>query len=251
MRVSLETFFESMLPFLEGRVGVAQTVRALGPSPSGNARLALYPKLIRRQKRSVLDGFFASARAACDALAPRLWDRLIDQFIDQVAPAHWEPNHYAQQLLVFFTEKQGLTASVPPVVLELGDFAWIRFSAMIAELPQGTDLSIGRALFVRYYANEVAKFALAVEDGSAQRGALPEASACTLLVCRSRHNNRLEIVRPSLGALMALRRREAPTEPLRLPHGLLETDVDREDAALVTLGVLAPRPPSLDEGDRK
>jgi len=246
--VSLDAFFANMLPFLEGRVGVAETVQAIGPSPSGNARLALYPKFIRRQKRSVLDGFFASARAACDAHAPMLWNRLTDEFINSVAPQHWEPNHYAGQLLTFLTAKQAQTAAIPPAVLELVDFAWIRFSTMNAAPPQGTDLAIGRALFVRYYANEVAKFALAVEDGSALRGAVPEAFACTLLVCRSRHSMRLEVVRPSLGALVALRRREAPHAPVQLPRGLCEADIDREEAALVTLGVLAPHSAARGEG---
>lgn len=240
MGAALETFFEAIWPFMQRRAGVGETVAALGPSPSGNARLALYPELVRRQQRGVLDRFFASVRAACEAYQPKLWDRLVEAFILETAPRHWEPNRYAEPFPAFLEARRKLEPSLPPVLLELADFAWIRFSAMIAEHSGGSDPELGRAVFVRHYTHEIPKYALAVEDGSSKLDGSPERSPCTVLVCRSRHTARLEIVRPSLVALIALRRREMPNGPLQLPDRLTEVEVDREDAALVELGVLAP-----------
>ncbi len=239
MKTSLETFFGAMGPFLEGRASVADVAKKLGQSPSGERRLALYPELIRRQKRGVLDHFFASARAACDGHEARLWERLAEQYIYEVSPTHWEPNRYAKPMLAFLETRQAAESSIPPVVVELADFAWVRFAAMVAEHPTNADLGMDRALFVRHYAHEVANYTSAVENGTSAKGAFPEATPSTLVVCRSRRTHRLEIVRPSLGALVALRRREVPDEPVRLPKGLTEADVDHEDATLVELGVVA------------
>jgi hypothetical protein len=241
MSVPLDRFFEAMLPFLERRASVEETVRVLGPSPSGNGRLALYPELVRRQKRSLLDHFFAAVRAACEAHEPGLWERLAEEYVRELAPRHWEPNHYAEPMLAFLAARQERSGALPPAAFELADFAWVRFSAMIAAHPEGADPAIGRALFVRHYDHDVATYALAVESGAPRPAPGPERVATTLLVCRSRRSGRLEIVRPSLAGLVALRRREAPDEPPRRPRGLTEDDVAREDAALVELGALADR----------
>jgi len=245
MATPLAVFFEHMKPFLERRVGVEETVRLLGPSASGDARLALYPELVRRQKRGILDHFFASARAVCVAHHPQLWDNLAEAYILEVAPDHWEPNHYAKRMYSFLEARQQTKTPVPAAVLELVDFAWIRYAAMLAAHPTGFAASgsaLGQALFVRSYSHEIPNFALAVEGGDRAVGSRPEPASCTVLICRSRHTQRLEIVRPSLAALLALRRRDAPEAPLSLAPGISYSDVVREDQALVDLGVLAPLP---------
>ena len=237
MTVSLSEFFAAMEPFLAGRSPVDVVTQRLGPSPSGDARLALYPKLIHRQKRGVLDHFFAAARAACETHARGTWDLLAEAYVAAVPAFHWEPNHYAEPMRAF-VDGDARGKALPPCVPELMDFAWIRFAAMNAAPPTANDPGIDRALFVRHYAHDVAAYTKAVEErGEAPR--LPPAGACTLLVARSVRTQRLEIVRPSLAALVALRHREAPAEPLPLPGGLTAAQVAQEDAALVELGVLA------------
>ncbi len=238
MSDSQQAFFAAIWPFLEGRAGVLETTLALGPSRSGDARLQLYPELIRRQKRGIIDHFFAAARAECVAREPHLWDDLAGRFVRAVAPSHWEPNHYARPMLAFLEEQRGSDPRISTAMIELADYAWVRFSAMIAAHQDGSELE--RSLFVRHYTHDVATFTTDVEHGVAATRTSPEVRPCTLLIVRSRHTSRLEIVTPSLAALLALRRREAPGEPLSLPHGLTWPDVDREERALIALGVLGP-----------
>jgi hypothetical protein len=238
---ALSEFFAAIEPFLAGRSDIGAVTARLGPSPSGAARLALYPKLVHRQKRSVLDHFFAAARAACEVHARGSWDALAEAYVAAVPAVHWEPNHYAEPMRAFAgtgAHAEGLPSSIA----DLLDFAWIRYVAMNAAPVTADDPGLERAVFVRQYAHDVVTYSKAVEERG-EVGGSPASGPCTLLVARSLRTHRLEIVRPSLGALVAVRHREVPDEPLRLPGGLTREQVALEDATLVALGVLAPRGP--------
>jgi hypothetical protein len=238
----LAHFFESMQPFLERKHSVETLVSALGPSPSGNARLALYPEFIRRQKRNVLDSFFRATRAACDAASPGLWHTLAEVFVRETPPTHWEPNHYAELFLNFMIKRQSEDPSVKPCFVELAEYAWTRFAAMIAKHPEGLDPGVDTAIFVRQYGFDVERYSQAAEESASVLSVSePAQSPCTLLICRSRISQRLSIVRPSLAALIALRKREVPDATLTLPAGLTPEAIEAEDAALVLLGVVAAR----------
>ncbi len=240
--VPLSDFFEAIWPFMNHRTGVAETVRALGPSSSGVARLALYPELIRRQKQSILDHFFSSVRAAFGSSDAGRWERLTAEYMRKASPHHWEPNHYAQPMVAFLEAEQASDASIPYAAVELADFAWIRFEAMMSAHPPYPDPGLGSAVFVRQYAHEISTFAFAAETRTLAPGALPSPVPCTVLVYRSRSTQRLEILRPSVATLIALRRREAPGAPFTLPSALVESDVDHEETDLIQRGVLAARP---------
>ena len=231
---SLASFFEAMQPFLERRASVEDTVARLGPSASGNARLGLYPELIRRQRRGVVDRFFRAAKAACDALQPSRWEALLEAFTRDVAPRHWEPNEYAKQL---FDHVQTLPPDerLPEAVIELCDYAWIRFSAMRAAHQSGVGLDA--SLFVRQYTHEVDRYTSAVESGTVPASPAPLVAPCLLLVGRSRHTERLEILRPTIAALFALQLREDPTTAL--PAGIDVDAIALADADLVRRGFLA------------
>jgi hypothetical protein len=241
----LARFFERMQPFLERKHSVESLVGALGPSPSGNARLALYPEFIRRQKRNILDSFFSATRAACDAARPGLWNTLAESFVQETAPTHWEPNHYAEVFLKFLTKRQSEDPSMRAYFVELAEYAWTRFAAMIARHPEGLDPGVDTAIFVRQYSIDVESYSHAAEASppvtSGTGVSEPIEIPCTLLICRSRISHRLTIVRPSLAALIALRKREVPEGMLTLPAGLTPEAIDAEDAALVVLGALAAR----------
>jgi Putative DNA-binding domain len=240
MTTSLDTFFDAIWPFMERRTDVAEATRLLGPSPSGSARLALYPEFIRRQKRDLLDHFFASVRSACMTLDSTLWERVAEDYVREVAPRHWEVNHYAGPFVDFLEARQTHDAAVPEYLVELADFAWIRFLSMIAEHPESQGTALGSAFFLRHYTHEIPVYARAAERRYLRTGTLPDAVPCTVLVGRSRKAPRIVILRPSLAALVALRRREVPDAPQLLPDGISDEDVATEDAALVEKGVLLP-----------
>jgi hypothetical protein len=242
MSVSLDEFFVAMLPFLERRATAQDAERILGSSPSGSARFALYPEFLRRQKRSILDGFFRATRFACDSIRPKLWNEVVEDYLRAVRPSHWEPNHYAEPMLAFLKQWQKPNhPALPEFVHELADFAWIRFASMIAEHPEDGGPHVGTAIHVRQYTHEVHHYSIAAEDETLKPGALPEPTSCTLLVGRSRLAARLKIVRPSVAALFALHLRQTPGAQVKLPAGLTLEDIANEDAALVQLGMLGPK----------
>jgi hypothetical protein len=235
---SLATFYEAMLPFLERRASVADTVAILGESPSGNKRLAFYPEAIRRQRRRVLDAFYKETRIACNAASKGLWKELAEDYMRKCAPTAWDPNRYAEAMLEYLREHAKHDARIPAAALELADYAWTRFQAMAADHPQDGRIALGTALFVRRYTFDVTSFAKKVESDEATAGA-PEALANTLILYRSRITHRFEVATPSKEALVVLRRRESGEEGFALPAGMSEDAVAREEAALVALGMLS------------
>ena len=239
MTTPLDEFFRTMKPFLAGKSSAADVEARLGKSASGTARLALYPQLVRRQKRSVLDHFFRAAASASRSHDEVLWDRLIVTFLATNEPMHWEPNQFAREFVRFLGEIEE-SERVPSDVSELADFAWIRHYVLVSERPKEGAAGMGTSLMIRQYAHEIPDFAREAETkNAADRKAAPRAEPCTVIVSRSHLTGRVEITRPSLAALVAVGRRDGHAGAQRLPPAITEEDVAREDAALVALGVLS------------
>src|SRR4051812_38847015 len=93
---SLAGFFSAMGSFLHGQSSAEDLRRALGPSPSGQNALAVYPWLIERDTSSVLEKLYPATRAWADALRPGLWDVLVRAYTTQRPPRHWDPNRFAE-----------------------------------------------------------------------------------------------------------------------------------------------------------
>jgi hypothetical protein len=234
---SLARFYAAMLPFLERQTSVAETVAVLGESPSGNKRFSFYPEAIRRQRRRVLDAFYKDARVACNAASKGLWKELAEAFMRTCAPTSWDPNRYAEPMLVYLREQAKHDARIPAAALEIADYAWTRFQAMAADHPQDGRIALGTALFVRRYNFDITSYAKRVEKDETTAGA-PEPMANTLLLYRSRITHRFEVATPSKEALVVLRRRESGAEACALPTGMSEDAVTREEASLIALGIL-------------
>lgn len=226
-RPSLTGFFAEMEQLLlTGARSATEVEDALGPSPSGTRRLALYRTLVARQRREVLTSFYSlveDAARAVNLIAD--WNGLVDEYLRTHVPTHWEPNHFCEG----FVEYLGAHAGLPPYLEELADYSWIRFKASIAE-PSGNDVGMNRSLFVRRYAHDVLAFA-SEEQEAGRRTVPPRQVASTLLVFWSRTQHRVLVMRPSQDMLVAIKRR----------HDGEAFESDKADAELVAIGALGAR----------
>jgi hypothetical protein len=240
---TLPGFYAVMGSFLDGDRSAAQVAEALGPSPSGLARLALYGELVRRQRQDVLDTLFSAVDAACRCLDAGLWGEFTRTYLRVHPPTHPDPSRWGEHMAGFLAKSRATDPTLPLYLEELADYAYVRFAASVAPAPcDGVGLET--ALFVRRYAHDVAGFTRAVEAAHAEGDAAPPAPRpvdLTILVGWSRVSQRLLELHPSLAALVALGRRVG--EPF-LPRegGPTEADVDAADRHLVSLGLLAAPP---------
>jgi hypothetical protein len=233
---ALATFLHEMGLFYERRISLEQVTARLGASASGGERLALYPEFVRRQRRSLLDNFFSAARAAARIEHAGQWEELVEGFIRAESPLHWDPNRYAGQMVAYLQQPHATAAKDLSVLIELADYAWIRYQAMMA--PHDATIGLDVALFVRQYTHDVVTYSEVAERSNAPSTAKPCTKSCTVLVARSRLNHKLEVVHLSLAALVALRRAIDPLVDSALPTGIAESDVAAEALALAALGVI-------------
>lgn len=188
----LEVFLTTFAAMLDGRVSASELEATLGPSASGTARLERYVTLVGRQRRGVIDEFYAATRVASEALG-RPFGPLRDAYLVAHPPSHWAPARAAEHFPAFL---EALGAQ--PMLIELADFAWTRHCVLhAAAADDGADLA------VRHYTHAVAEFTHDVERGARSTGA-PDAVAQTWLLGRSRSTSGLVAMKPSLTALVAL-----------------------------------------------
>lgn len=228
-------FLETMKRFFEGDLDAAGVESRLGKSASGTARLALYGALVRRQRVGLLDHFFRAARVAAETHARGTWADLLAEYLRSHRPDHWEPNRFAAPMVAFL-EQRAADGGLPSFVFELADYAWIRYAASLA--PHGDVVTLGADVVVREYDHDVATYARDVEAAGAPPRDVPERATTILLVCRSRVSGKLETIRPSVAALLALGEHTTRIATRALPPGITADDVEAESRALVTLGVL-------------
>jgi hypothetical protein len=241
---TLAGFFAEMCPFLMGEVTAEALVERLGPSPSGIARLALYPKLVARQHREILDGLFPAVRAGCRLLGDGLWNELTRDFVRANPPGHWEPNHLGQPFAEFLTARRERGPSLPTWLDELADYAWIRFAAAVADPgPDDDGVALDCALFARRYAHDVVAFTTqVVEHPDSPPAVPPQAAPRTVLVGWSHApGGGVVVVDASLAALVAVARRSRhDASPLGVA-GLTEARISTAEADLERWGILAHR----------
>ena len=241
MSARLDTFFAVMGGFLDGETSAEDVERALGPSPSGTARLALYAKLVGRQRRDVLDSLFPAVRHACASVRQGLWDELTRAFVRAHPPRHWEPNRLGEPMAEFLARQHQGDSSIPGYLEELADYAYIRFAVATAT-PAADGVGLDRTLFVRRYEHDVVAFTRAVKGTtSAEWPSSPAASACTLIVAWSTTALGVIELHPSLATLAAIGRRLGDDRAALRADAPSENEVDRADHDLVVRGVLGPR----------
>jgi hypothetical protein len=229
----LALFHATMGPFLRGEISAEEVERRLGPSPSGTARLALYPRLVQRQARGLVDHFFRGLAAALEAASSTAFPRLRDAYLEARPPASWEPNANLAAFPAFVRD----APDVPAWAFEMADFAWARFVAIHAEHVAG-EVGLERSVFVRHYSHDVVAASATNEGKGVGHRCVPPPTPRTVLFARHTTTGRFVVVTPSVGALFALLRAAGDELP-PLPPVLTSAMLDDELAALRARGLLA------------
>lgn len=239
MNSRMDAFFRAMGPFLLGQASVEEVAEAIGCSPSGNVRLALYQTLVARQKRDTLDSLFPAVARACDIVDPALWGDVTREFTVAYPPTHWEPNRFGDAFADFLAEARKKTPKLPAVAEELADYAYIRFAASVGKTPDD-GVGLDGVLFVRHYESDVVGFTRSVGEGR-RFSELPAPLPTTLLVAWSRTERRVVELQPSMAALAAVGRRIGDDRAMLRPDPPSAAEVDEAEQDLILRGVLAPR----------
>lgn len=191
--VPLNDFLAQMAAMLAGQQSAAQCEAAIGTSPSGTARFAVYRTLVERQHRGVLESFFHGAMVAARSWDAARCERLQLDFMQAYPPTGWAP---IPMVLPFadFVESYG----APTDVIELADFARARHDVMSAAPSDGIE-----GLAVRHYSHAIGEFINDVERDKTATGR-PRPEPTVVLLGRNRHSSSLVLVSPSLPTLVAL-----------------------------------------------
>lgn len=231
MSPSLSVFFEEMEGFLLGERSAAAVLERLGPSSSGRERFAHYAELVARQRRAVLDHFYRAARAASDATQFDAWR---DAHLRRRPPKHWVPSEAARS----FTE-QLVEVGAPTHVVELADFAFVRWSVL--REPLGGAVTVDRTHFVRHYDYDVVSFTRDIEGSvtAMESASAPEARPTLAVVMRHQQRGELLVGTPSLAALFVLEIASSGRWPA-LTTELTVADVLSEARRIEGLGWLPP-----------
>jgi hypothetical protein len=252
MKPSLAAFFAEMRPFLAGQREATQVLGALGPSPSGEARFALYATLVARQRRGLLDQLYPAVRQHAELLRPGLWAELCAAYERQHLPTHWEPNRFGEAFSTFLAERREATAAdpdatpLPSYLEEMADFLWLRYQCGVAlSGTDAADTGFDRSLFVRSYEHDVLSLVRAKEPRLPEGP--PSPTPFPVLVCWSHTTARVFVTRPSLAVLFTLGRRlgHLPASAPR-PPALTDALLGEAQEQLESWGVLRPR--DADEG---
>ncbi|GEM_PF-3372310 len=224
--VSLDVFLAQMARLLDGRSSAQQVEAILGPSPSGTSRLGLYPTLVERQQRSVIDDFYVAARIAAESAAPGRFAKLRDSFLRAHPPSHWAPPRAGEQFGAFLESK-----SASAELVELVDYAWTRHQVV------HTAIEDPASVVVRHYTHRVREFSRLVEREGKTKGR-PAKEPDTCLIGRSRDTAQLVVVDASVAALVVLQVLEDQGWSDELPHVARESMLE-EAQRLRDLGLLS------------
>lgn len=170
--------------------------------------MALYPMLVARQRRDVLDKLFRAVRVACRFVREDLWDEIVRDFMVAHSPRHWEPNHFGEPMRAYLAARRKEDPTLPSYLEELADYAWIRFKVAVANVDEEDDgVGLDRTLFVRHYGHDVPSFVTASGRENVELPEGPVATPCTLIVCWSRTKHRVVVVTATPAALVVIGRR--------------------------------------------
>ena len=226
-------FAESMERLVEGKATVAE-VRRFGAGGSSDDAILFYREMVRRQRRGILDGFFAAARLACKRAQGGRWERLAERYIREHPPRAWNPNAWAVELPLHAARLAPDLAADETALL---DYACVRYRAMHAS--HGPVPRLDADVFVRLYPCDVTPYSERAEVGEAPPP--PARRATPLLVTRSRTTGRMVVYRAAAATLLALE--EALLGGV---GGASDPRVEDERARLVELGVLPAALPATE-----
>jgi hypothetical protein len=238
MSARMEAFFSAMNAFLAGDSNAADVERALGPSASGTARLALYQTFVKRQREDVLDSLFPAVKHACHAVRANLWSEATTTFTRAHPPSDWEPNRFGKSFADFWSRRAAADPSIPSYLEELADYAYIRYAASVAIEPSD-GVGLDSSLYVRRYDHDVVAFTRAITDDVRPAPKAPSAVPRTLIVAWSRTTHTLTELHPSLAVMAAIGRRLGDDSAKGREDAPSESDVDAAERELIARGVLA------------
>jgi hypothetical protein len=232
--MQLDDFFETMGSFVAGALTVESVTARIGASPSGSARLGLYPELVRRQRRDVLDHLFVAVRHACRELGSGLWADIASDYARRHPPTAWEPNHFGQAMSEYLADRAS-EPTLPDYLAELADYEWIRFAAGVSDAGWADGPGLERGMYVRRYEHDVPSYVDRAAS-SAPRASLgsPTRTPTSVLVCWSITQHRVMTLTPSVEALAVIGRR--CRQPIK--RALDEGAMSQAEEHLVSLGVL-------------
>jgi hypothetical protein len=184
----LHAFFTHAGAFLVRGEGTAESVEAaLGPSPSGTARLALYARLVERQQREALEALFPATRRALEHLVPRAFAELCLRFACTHRSAIAHPGGLGAPFVAFLADPTNVawieerTANDAAWLAELADFERVRYELATSDAPFPTGAD--PLVVTRRYAHAVHR----ANDDSP----VPRPEAVSLLLVRVRDTLRV------------------------------------------------------------
>ena len=179
----LSAFFEHAGAFLVRGQGSAEAVEAaLGPSPSGTARLALYAQLVERQQREALESLFPATRRALEHVAPRSFAELATRFARTHRSATAHPGGLGAPFVAFLTKPTNVDETVRAWSAELADFERIRYELTTSDAPFPEE-DVDPLLATRRYAHAVHR--------TSDAAPVPNAEPVSLLLVRDRETLRV------------------------------------------------------------
>lgn len=244
--MKLGPFFETITPFLEGRIDHARVSEALWPADPARGgvdgeRLAIYGRFCHGHRLSVL-GIFSETRAALVARGGEdAWERLVEGYFAAHPMRHFELNENGAAFpdwLAGETEARGL----PPWLASVADAEWWVWRVEYEADPEGASgagegpLRIAPHVELRPYAYDVAGW---LEGEPAERASEPEPRETLCLFWRDRDlDGRFAIARPVELALLKALSEGMPIEELAGATGvplaaLLATASDLRDAGIL------------------
>lgn len=231
----LALFFTSVVPFLRGEGSADGLLAALGPSPSGRARVELYPWLVQGSLDRILDDLFPALRAACELIRPGLFRDLQREYAAAQPPRHFELYRWGEGLSDFVAEWARREA-LPGHLEEVADFHYTRYRLLTADVAPH-EQRLDETLHVRQYAFETPAFVVEAERGVAR--AAPAAVPKVYVLYRSLHDGTARWLVPTTPMLLAVTRFARPgAAPAALTAEVGDHDLERAQTTLRERGVL-------------
>ncbi len=224
--MTLEAFFETMEPFLRGRITAEEVERKLGPSASGAERLALYPRLVRAQHTGAVRRLFPALHRALEAHRTGLWAKIVDAYVAEHTDGRWNPSWFGEAMAEFLVAYREHEPDLPPFAEQLADFHWLDF--VLTADPR--DLAVD--VEVRHYTHDVPSYVRGRLEG------VPEEKAVTILAYRPADGRRMEVISATPAVLVALARAREEAVPELSALGIRERDVDKARRRLRRLGIV-------------
>jgi len=220
--MDLAEFFDTMLPFLLGDVGLADASARVGPSPCGAGRFAFYPELVRRERASTLRLLYPATRLAANRLQPGLFAELVQSHLAEHRSMHWEPNHFGAP---FPGLVAGHCKDEPLALLsELADYEWLKFAVTVER---------GTPLYFRGYDHDLVGYVERASRGDDCE--LPPKRSVALAIHRSADQRAVVTSLGELELAILARRRGVP-----IPHVIAtEPEIRAAEERLTRLGLLA------------